>query len=79
MSIVCGTDFSGHSRSAMSVAAALAPRLRATDLWLVHVLDPAMGSLDSPAQAALKIAAERRLVDECARLHHDPLALIDAA
>jgi nucleotide-binding universal stress UspA family protein len=68
MPIVCGTDFSERSRSAMAVAAALVPRLKVTELWLVHVLDPTTGSLDSAAQEALKMAAQERLAKERVRL-----------
>ena len=68
MPLVCGTDFSERSRSAMAVAAALVPRLEVTDLWLVHVLDPTTSSLDAAAQEVLKTAAQKRLAEEGARL-----------
>lgn len=68
MTIVCGTDFSERSRSAMPVAVALAARLNATELWLVHVLDPTIGSLDAAAKQALETAAQRRLAEEGVRL-----------
>ena len=71
MTIVCGSDFSQRSRSAMTVAVALAGRLNATELWLVHVLDPTIGSLDAAAKQALETAAQKRLVDEGARLAGD--------
>src|SRR5690606_17793401 len=68
MPIVCGTDLSERSQSATTVAAALLTRLKARELWLVHVLDPTTGSLDSAAQAALEAAAQSRLAEEGARL-----------
>src|SRR6187549_3873078 len=68
MTIVCGTDFSERSRSAMTVAVALAARLDATELWLVHVLDPTISSLDAAAKQALETASQQRLADEGARL-----------
>ncbi len=68
MPIVCGTDFSERARSAIDVAVALAPRLEAAEVWLVHVLDPTTGSLDLEAQRALEAAARRRLADEVARV-----------
>ncbi len=68
MSIVCGTDFSERSRSAIAVAGALASRLKVTELWLVHVLDPATRSLDSAAHEAVRTAALKRLAEEAARL-----------
>lgn len=73
MPIVCGTDFSERSRLAMTVAAALVPRVKATRLWLVHVLDPSTCSLDATGQEALAAAAQRRLAEESARLsERDP-------
>lgn len=71
MPVVCGTDFSERSRSAMAVAALLTPRLRATELWLVHALDPATSSLDSAAHEAVSGAAQQRLAKEGARLAAD--------
>ncbi len=68
MPIVCGTDFSDRSRSAMAVAAALVPKLDAGELWLVHVLEPTKGELDSAAQEVLESAAEKQLEVEAARL-----------
>lgn len=52
----------------MAVAAALVPRLNAAELWIVHVLDPTTGALDSAAQEALAAAAQERLAEEGARL-----------
>lgn len=68
MTIVCGTDLSERSRSAMTAAVALAVRLDATELWLVHVLDPSIGSLGTAAKQAFETAAQQRLADEGARL-----------
>jgi len=79
MPIVCGTDFSERSRSATAVAAALVSRLNATELWLVHVLDPTTGSLDPTAQEALKTAAEKRLAEEAARLQEPTRARVQHA
>jgi nucleotide-binding universal stress UspA family protein len=61
-------DYSDRSRSAITVAAALVPRLKASELWLVHVLDPVAASLDSGAPQALRTAAQERLAEEGARL-----------
>ena len=64
MPIVCGTDFSAHSRRAIDAAAALGRRASARGLWLVHVLEPAAEALD----AGLRAAAENRLKEEAERI-----------
>lgn len=63
MPIVCGTDFSEHSRPALAAAGAIASRLK-SDLWLVHVLDAGTGSLDPDAQEAVRRGAQKRLKEE---------------
>jgi nucleotide-binding universal stress UspA family protein len=68
MAIVCGTDFSERSQSAMTVAAALMLRLKATELWLVHVLEPTMPLQGPAVQEAGKAAAQKRLAEEAARI-----------
>jgi nucleotide-binding universal stress UspA family protein len=64
MIIVCGTDFSEHSRAAGTVAVALASHAAPSDLWLVHVLDPATSALDSAAEEAVTASAQKRLEEE---------------
>lgn len=66
--IVCGVDFSQRSQAVVDVAAALGRRLEATELWLVHVLDPTASSLDAAAHEALNAAAHKRLREEAQRL-----------
>lgn len=71
MPIVCGTDFSEGSRSALTVAAALVPRLESTELWLVHVLDAATRALDASVRETLERDSRKRLAEEGARLAVD--------
>jgi len=61
MTIVCGTDFSSGSSHAVAAATALATRLETDSLWFVHVLDPALQTLDAVAHAQVQASAEQRL------------------
>lgn len=85
MPIICGTDFSNRARAALEVAAGLAPRLKAAELWLVHVLDPTTDSLGPAALEASKAAAEKRLrveaesLGERASVHVHHLVLVGSA
>jgi nucleotide-binding universal stress UspA family protein len=67
MAIVAGTDFSDQGSIAVRAAAALAGRL-GQPLWLVHVLDEAIGALDARARDLLLSAAEDRLRAEARNL-----------
>jgi nucleotide-binding universal stress UspA family protein len=68
MSIVFGTDFSERSRAAAAAATLVASRLSDPELWLVHVLDPAIRAIDSKAFDTLKEAALRRLQEQAESL-----------
>lgn len=68
MRIVCGTDLSEPSTPAATAAAAVATRMKATELWLVHALDPASAALDASSVETLTVAVQRRLEEEAARL-----------
>ena len=67
MPIVCGTDFSECSRSAISAATALATKLGATELWLANVLDPATKLLDLAAQGVVRSGAMKLLEEQATR------------
>jgi nucleotide-binding universal stress UspA family protein len=49
---------------AAAAATLVASRLSDTELWLVHVLDPTMSSLDASAFESVKEAARKRLREE---------------
>ena len=61
MPIVCGTDFSERSGRAAAAAGALATRIKDTELWLVHVLDPAADTLEDTSPKRLTLAAGDKL------------------
>lgn len=68
MRIICGTDFSDQSGAAVTAAAVLVARTRATELWLVHVLDSTTGSLGSDVLEVVKTVALERLESESVRI-----------
>lgn len=63
MPIMCGTDFSEGSRPAVVAAAALASRIKDSELWLVHVVDPSADALADTTPKRLAIAAGDRLAE----------------
>jgi nucleotide-binding universal stress UspA family protein len=67
MAIVAGTDFSDQGSMAVRAGAALAGRLR-EPLWLVHVLDDAIETLDERARDLLLSAADGRLDTEAGQV-----------
>src|SRR5262245_28981080 len=69
MAIVCGTDFSPNAATAVASAAAAAERL-GEPLWLVHVLDPAAGTLNAATVKVIERAITERLEEEAGRLSH---------
>lgn len=71
MTIIFGTDFSERSRLAAAAAVLVASRLNDRELWLVHVLDPTMSSLDPSALESVQEATQKRLHEQALGLRQD--------
>lgn len=67
MAIICGTDFSDWARSAQLAAASIAGKLN-EELWLVHVLEPDVETMEAGARQKVMDLLQQRLAAEAAHL-----------